>query len=327
MNKTSPLLRVEDLTVSFRSGSGWKPVIEGVSFEIERGEIMGLVGESGSGKSITSLAIMGLLPKGLARIDSGRVLFGDRDLTSLPDRELRKLRGARLGMVFQEPLTSLNPVFTIGQQITAALRQHTGMGRAEARTRAADLLERVGIPEPGRRLSAYPFQLSGGMRQRALIALAISCSPELLIADEPTTALDVTIQAQILDLLRDLRRDMGLSILFITHDLAVIAELCDTVAVFYAGEVQEKGPAGTLFRAPAHPYSQGLLGCIPDGRHSGELKVIPGMPPPRIDVIPGCRFAPRCEHATEICRTRHPELERRPQAGDVRCLRWKEIAA
>lgn len=325
MSETKPFLSVQNLSVSFRTDAGPIDVIEGVSFDIQRGEIMGLVGESGSGKSVTSLAIMGLLPRGIAQPSGGRIELDGVDLLSLPERDMRKLRGPRIGMIFQEPLTALNPVFTIGSQIISAIRAHENVSRREARERAVQLLQRVGIPAPEKRLDAYPFQLSGGMRQRALIAMAIAWSPDLLIADEPTTALDVTIQAQILDLLQDLRREMGISILFITHDLAVIAELCDSVAVFYAGEVQEKGPVGEVFSRPRHPYTRGLLSCIPDAALGARLTAIEGRPPAHPKELPGCRFAPRCTDASLSCSSAHPELEELNGGQQIRCLKWKEL--
>lgn len=321
------LLDVEDLSVSFRTDSGWANVIEGVSFQIRKGEILGLVGESGSGKSVTALVVMGLLPRGISRINKGRVRFDGQDLLSLPTARMRELRGPRMGMIFQEPLTALNPVFTIGSQIVAGIRAHENVSHREAHERGVELLRRVGIPEPAKRMGAYPFQLSGGMRQRALIAMAISCSPELLIADEPTTALDVTIQAQILDLLRQVRDETGISILFITHDLAVISELCDSVAVFYAGEMQEKGPIGQVFSAPSHPYTRGLLSCIPDVVQGTRLTTIEGRPPVRLDGIPGCRFQPRCPHAIDLCGDVHPPIRRSGNGVDTRCLRLGEIGA
>ena len=321
---TTPYLSVQDLSVSFRTDTGRVNVIEGVSFDIRRGEIMGLVGESGSGKSVTSLAIMGLLPQGIAKPSGGRILLDGTDLLALPENEVRKLRGSRMGMIFQEPLTALNPVFTIGAQIMSAILAHEDVSRREAHARAVALLRRVGIPAPEKRMDAYPFQLSGGMRQRALIAMAISCSPDLLIADEPTTALDVTIQAQILDLLKELRDDLGISILFITHDLAVISELCDSVAVFYAGEVQERGPVHEVFARPNHPYTRGLLSCIPGVTPGARLKAIEGRPPSRPGDLPGCRFAPRCGDAVPHCSRQHPVLE---PAGrlQIRCHPGKEL--
>ena len=321
------LLRVEDLSVSFRTDHGSANVVQGVSFTIRRGEIMGLVGESGSGKSVTALVVMGLLPQGIAKVSSGKVLFDGQNLVTMPERAMRKLRGPRIGMIFQEPLTALNPVFTIGSQIAAGIRAHEPVTGQQAHERAIQLLQRVGIPEPARRMDAYPFQLSGGMRQRAMIAMAIACSPDLLIADEPTTALDVTIQAQILDLLREIRDEMGISILFITHDLAVISELCDSVAVFYAGELQEKGEVRQVFSAPRHPYTSGLLSCIPDVARGTRLTAVEGRPPARLSEVPGCRFAPRCSHAIDLCSKVHPSIQSIAGGRETRCFRWQEIQA
>ncbi|BEV46119.1 ABC transporter ATP-binding protein [Afipia carboxidovorans] len=326
-NQDDILLSVEDLSVAFRTDHGSANVVQGVSFKIRRGEIMGLVGESGSGKSVTALVVMGLLPQAIAKVSSGRVLFDGKDLTRMPERDMRKLRGPRIGMIFQEPLTALNPVFTVGSQIIAGILAHEPVSKQEAHARAVQLLQRVGIPEPARRMDAYPFQLSGGMRQRAMIAMAIACSPDLLIADEPTTALDVTIQAQILDLLREIRDEMGISILFITHDLAIISELCDSVAVFYAGEMQERGSVRQVFAAPHHPYTSGLLSCIPDVARGERLKAIEGHPPARLSDVPGCRFAPRCPNAIDLCSQVHPSIERLPDGAETRCFRWKEIQA
>jgi len=321
------LLSIEDLSVAFKTDHGTANVVQGVSFKIRRGEIMGLVGESGSGKSVTALVVMGLLPQAIAKVSSGRVLFDGHDLTKMSDRDMRKLRGPRIGMIFQEPLTALNPVFTVGSQIVAGILAHEAVTRQEAHARAVQLLRRVGIPEPERRMEAYPFQMSGGMRQRAMIAMAIACSPDLLIADEPTTALDVTIQAQILDLLREIRDEMGISILFITHDLAIISELCDSVAVFYAGEMQERGSVRQVFSNPRHPYTNGLLSCIPDVARGERLKAIEGRPPVRLNEVPGCRFAPRCPSAIDLCSQMHPSIDYLPDGAETRCFRWKEIQA
>ena len=326
-NQDDILLSVEDLSVAFRTDHGSANVVQGVSFNIRRGEIMGLVGESGSGKSVTALVVMGLLPQAIAKVSSGRVVFDGQDLTRMSERDMRKLRGPRIGMIFQEPLTALNPVVTVGSQIISGILAHEPVSKQEAHARAVQLLQRVGIPEPARRMDAYPFQLSGGMRQRAMIAMAIACSPDLLIADEPTTALDVTIQAQILDLLQEIRDEMGISILFITHDLAIISELCDSVAVFYAGEMQERGSVRQVFAVPRHPYTSGLLSCIPDVARGERLKAIEGHPPARLSDVPGCRFAPRCPNAIDLCSQVHPSIERLPDGAQTRCFRWREVQA
>jgi oligopeptide/dipeptide ABC transporter ATP-binding protein len=323
----SVLLSVDNLSVEFSTDSGPIRVIDDVSFSLKRSEILGLVGESGSGKSVTSLAIMRLLPKRIARVSSGKVMFGGQDLLTLADRDMQKVRGNRIGMIFQEPLTALNPVFTVGQQIIAAIKSHEHVSTTEAKARAVSLLTQVGIPSPLERMQAYPFHMSGGMRQRVLIAMAIASRPDMLIADEPTTALDVTIQAQILDLLRKIRDETGIAVLFITHDLAVISELCDSVAVFYAGEIQEKGHVDEVFSDPRHPYTRGLLSCIPDPQSGEPLTAIEGRPPAAMKVRTGCQFASRCVYAQASCSTVHPALETAAPGLEVRCLRWQELQA
>jgi len=319
------LLQVENLTVEFRVDDGTVKAVDGVNFSIRRGEILGLVGESGSGKSVTSLAIMGLLPPRVARVTGGRILFDGQDLLRLPAGDLRGLRGNRFGMIFQEPLSALNPVFTVGHQIITGIRAHERVSRAAARSRAIELLSIVHIADAARSVDAYPFQMSGGMRQRVLIAMALASQPDLLIADEPTTALDVTIQAQILDLLREIREKTGVAILFITHDLAVIAELCDCVAVLYAGEVQERGPVSSVFATPRHPYTRGLFSCIADPSSGKRMVPIEGRPPLLAEALPGCRFAPRCTYASPSCGEIHPTIEIVETDREVRCLRWQEI--
>jgi len=301
------LLDVQGLTVSLPRST---PVAD-LSFSVDRGETVAIVGESGSGKSLTALALLGLLPAA-ARVLSGKILFQERDLTQLPDRELRNLRGRDIAMIFQEPMTSLNPVISIGRQIVEVLRQHQSLKRGTERNRAVELLDLVRIPEPHRRFDDYPHQLSGGMRQRVMIAIAIACSPKLLIADEPTTALDVTIQAQVLDLLDRLRRDLDMGLLLITHDLAVVAEWADRIVVMYAGRKVEEAPFGTLFASPVHPYTRGLLNASPRlaaGQHytRGKLTEIPGSITSAAGE-PGCAFLPRCREALGSCRTRVPPL-------------------
>ncbi|WP_116113148.1 ABC transporter ATP-binding protein [Amycolatopsis ruanii] len=314
------LLQVRDLSVVF-SRKGTRPftAVDGVSFDVEPGRTVGLVGESGSGKSVTALAIMGLLPKRGAKV-TGEVRFEDTDLLRLSDRQLRDRRGRDLGMVFQDPLSSLNPVIPIGLQITEVLERHRKMDRKQARVEAVDLLDRVGIPDPNRRLSEYPHQLSGGMRQRALIAIALACRPRLLIADEPTTALDVTIQAQILALLSELVRDTGTALIMITHDLGVVAGLCDEVNVMYGGRVVERAERHALFASARHPYTHGLLASIPrlDAPRGEKLVPIKGSVADNIPWSQGCAFAPRCPNALDLCREVTPELE--PDAdGMLRC--------
>ena len=305
MGAERPLLSVEGLGVAM----GGVPVLEDVSFAIAPGETLGLVGESGCGKSVTALSIMRLLPEPPARIASGRIVFDGTDLLDLDAERLRSIRGDRIAMIFQEPMTSLNPVFTIGDQIGESLIVHRGASRAAARAEAARLLDLVGIPAAASRLDRYPHELSGGQRQRAMIAIALACKPRLLIADEPTTALDVTVQAQILDLIARLRRELGMAVLLITHDLGVVAEFCDRVAVMYAGRIVEEAPATALFAAPGHRYTEALLRSMPAANAPGrDLPSIPGSVPPPAARGAGCVFAPRCGFATPRCRAELPPL-------------------
>jgi len=321
------LLEVKELRVEFSTDEGRARAVDGVSFRLREGEALGIVGESGCGKTVTSLALMGLVPSPPGRVLEGSsIRFRGRELVGAGERTLRSLRGNEMAMIFQEPMTSLNPVFTVGSQISEALRQHRGMGRRAATARAEELLREVGISEPARRLGEYPHQLSGGMRQRVMIAMALSCEPALLIADEPTTALDVTIQAQILDLLSELRRRRGMGILLVTHDLGVVAEVCDRVAVMYAGQVVEEGPVEGLFRDPRHPYTRGLLDSLPriDTRGS-RLRPIPGVVPSASRWPPGCRFRERCRHAWERCAAEPPPLHPVvPTAGERASRCWLE---
>ncbi|MEP7158143.1 MAG: ABC transporter ATP-binding protein, partial [Chloroflexota bacterium] len=293
------LLDVRDLRTSFKLREGSVRAVTGISFSVRRGEILGLVGESGCGKTVTSLSVLRLIaPPGV--IESGQVLFDGKDLLTYNDDQMREIRGNRISMIFQQPTSALNPVLRVGYQIGEVLEAHRHMKRKAARERAMEMMRMVGIPDPKRRIDAYPHEMSGGMAQRVMIAMALACEPELLIADEPTTALDVTIQAQILDLLRRLQRETGTAIVLITHDLGVVAEMCDRVAVMYAGEIIEQTDTRTLFRKPLHPYTQGLIGSVPIlGQPKTELSVIPGMVPNLIDLPPGCRFAPRCEARVE----------------------------
>ncbi|QCN99800.1 ABC transporter ATP-binding protein (plasmid) [Azospirillum argentinense] len=310
----TPILEVEGLCVDIPTPAGTLHAVRDVSFRVGKGEILCIVGESGCGKSLTSLALMDLLP-GRARREARRLFFAGTDLGTLSPRAMRNLRGNRMAMIFQEPMTSLNPAFTIGNQMAEALRCHTRASAAEARERAAELLALVGVPAGRDRLNQYPHQLSGGLRQRVMIAMALMGSPDLLIADEPTTALDVTIQAQILHLLEDLRDRTGLSIVLITHDLGVVAQLADRVVVMYAGSVVEEGPVDEVFGRPAHPYTRGLLECIPvPGRTppGSLLGSIPGVVPSLIGAIPGCPFAARCSFAADACLTRQPPLRPAP---------------
>ncbi|QCI65896.1 ABC transporter ATP-binding protein [Phreatobacter stygius] len=304
--KKAPLLSVENLTVSVRSSAGWTPIVRDLSIEVAPGETLCLVGESGCGKSVTALAVMGLLPRG-ARIDAGRILLDGRDIANLDEPALRDLRGRDIAMIFQEPMTSLNPVLTIGEQVGEALIRHEGLSGRAARQRTFDLFERVRLPDAARRISAYPHQLSGGMRQRVMIAMALACKPKLLIADEPTTALDVTIQAQILALMAEIRAELGTAIIFITHDLGVVAEVADRVAVLYAGKVVEETDVFSLFDNARHPYTRGLMRSTPrltagQARDASfRLTEIRGTVPPPTDLPEGCAFQPRCERASDRC--------------------------
>ena len=313
------LLSVEGLQTHFETGQGVLRAVDGVSFSIERGEVLGLVGESGCGKSVTSLSIMRLVPPP-GRVAAGRVLFEGENLLAKDAEAMRRVRGARIAMIFQEPMTSLNPVFSIGDQIASAILAHSGAGRREAWTRIVEMLDLVQIPSPRQRARDFPHQLSGGLRQRAMIAMALASGPALLIADEPTTALDVTIQAQILDLLRRLQAERGMAVLLITHDLGVVAELCHRVAVIYAGRIVEMAPVTSLFARPLHPYTRGLLQCLPHPSRFGQpLASIEGVPPDLRQRGAGCRFAPRCSYAVAACLRDEPTLEEREPGHFVAC--------
>jgi len=314
-----PLLRVENLRTWFASEAGPIRAVDGVDFELDRGRTLGVVGESGSGKSVTALSVMGLIERPGQIREGSRILFEQRDLVRLEQRELERIRGNEISMIFQEPMSSLNPVYAVGAQIAEAVRTHRDVGRREAAERAVEMLELVGISEPRRRSRDYPHQLSGGMRQRVMIAMALACDPKLIIADEPTTALDVTIQAQILDLLIGLRERLGMSILLITHDLGVVAEMCDEVVVMYAGRVVERGGVREVFASPQHPYTEALLQSIPvlGMTQSAPLRVIRGSVPSPLDWPPGCRFAPRCDHAFARCDEQPPLFA--SAAGEAAC--------
>ena len=307
----TPVLEVRDLGVTIGTDEGPVLAVDGLSFDMAAGEVVALVGESGCGKSMTALAIMGLLPPAAAR--RGSVRLAGRELTALDSRAMRDVRGREIAMVFQEPMTSLNPAFTVGYQIAEVLRRHQGLSRRAATARAVELLDRVRIPAPAARIGEYPHQMSGGMRQRVMIAMAVACNPKVLIADEPTTALDVTIQAQVLDIMRELRADLGTAILLITHDLGVVADIADRVEIMYAGTHAESAPAGELFAAPGHPYTTGLLGAVPrPGLPAGDdrkrLQEIPGMVPTVRERAAACVFAPRCGRADAGCRAARPVL-------------------
>jgi oligopeptide/dipeptide ABC transporter ATP-binding protein len=320
------LLDVRDLTTSFRTGSGEVTAIENLTFSLEKGEILGIVGESGSGKSVTALAIMGLLPRPSARILGGSIRFENQDLLNLSDRAMQRLRGPGMAMVFQEPMTSLNPVFTVGEQIMETIRAHESLSQKDSFTRAVGMLEKVGIPSAAARMADYPHQLSGGQRQRVMLAIALVCRPRLLIADEPTTALDVTIQAQILDLLMDLRDEFGMAIMIITHNMGVIAETADRVMVMYAGRAAEYAPVARLFDHPMHPYTRGLLSCVPTlDQDQDRLVAIPGNLPEPSRRPPGCRFSVRCDHAIPACSDAIPLLRTVEQNHTAACIRVGDI--
>ncbi|HKN02268.1 MAG TPA: ABC transporter ATP-binding protein [Candidatus Binataceae bacterium] len=318
----APLLEVKLLHTSFFTDAGEVRAVDGVSFSVEPGKLMGLVGESGSGKTATVLSIMRLLPES-ARITGGEILFEGHDLLKLPEPEMRAVRGARIAMIFQEPMTSLNPVFTIGSQVGEAIRLHQKTGRHETRERVIEALRMVGIADPERRIDDYPHRLSGGMRQRVMIAMALSCNPRLLIADEPTTALDVTIQAQILDLIRELQERLKLAVILVTHDLGIVNEYADDVTILYAARVMEQAPSAELFRNPLNPYTKGLLASIPgiDGTPRHRLQAIPGTIPSALRPPSGCRFHPRCPLAIPACAATDPPLEMKAPGHHVACLR------
>ncbi|MDA8050780.1 MAG: ABC transporter ATP-binding protein [Rhodospirillales bacterium] len=327
MRPPAPLLAVEDLHTHFFTAEGTVRAVDGVSFSIAPGETLGIVGESGCGKSVTALSILRLLPRKGARITAGSIRFEGRDLVALTEAEMRQIRGNRIAMIFQEPMTSLNPVHTIGGQISEAVRIHQKLSPARARTRATEMLRLVHIPDAPRRLADYPHQFSGGMRQRAMIAMALACNPKLLIADEPTTALDVTIQAQILRLMLELKERIGAAVMLITHDLGVVAETCQRVIVMYAGRTVEEAPVLELFDHPAHPYTRGLLASIPHraGGHR-RLAEIPGIVPSLREPIAGCAFAPRCPMAIERCRNEAPAMLPLATGHHAACFRAGEIA-
>jgi peptide/nickel transport system ATP-binding protein len=314
------LLGVRELSTHFASPQGIVAAVDSVSFDLRRGETLGLVGESGCGKSVTALSLIRLVPPP-GRIVSGSVLFEGRDLLQISEAEIRRVRGGRIGMIFQDPMTSLNPALTIGEQIAEAAREHLTLSRRAANALAVELLEKVGIPRPRLRARDYPHHFSGGMRQRAMIAMALACDPPLLVADEPTTALDVTIQAQILDLIKGLSEAFGLAVLLITHDLGIAAGMCDRVIVMYAGRIVEDGEVTELFEGPQMPYTNGLLKSIPrmESERSRSLYAIEGFPPDLADLVTGCRFAPRCPHARDVCVSQEPSLTTRSPTHLARC--------
>lgn len=316
------VLDVKDLRTVFQTGQGQIHAVNSVSFDLKPGELLGVVGESGSGKSVTMMSLIGLLPSPPAMIEGGQVSFDGMDLLRASDDELRSVRGASIGFIFQDPMTSLNPVFTVGFQLMEPLRKHMGMTHAEARGRAAELLSLVGIADPEKRLSDFPHQFSGGMRQRVMIAIALACDPKVLIADEPTTALDVTIQAQIIDLMKDLRRKLGMAIIWITHDLGVIAGIADRVMVMYGGQVVEQAPVDELFANPQHPYTRALLQTVPNirGDRAQRLRVIEGQPPILLGTPKQCSYQARCTHAFDRCRQSDPRRQPVNPEHDVACF-------
>jgi oligopeptide/dipeptide ABC transporter ATP-binding protein len=321
------LLRIDDLRVDFATDHGWANVVNGVSFGVGENEVVGLVGESGSGKTVTGLSVLGLVPSPPGRKSGGHIWYRGEDLTEVSSERLRQVRGNEISMIFQEPMTSLNPAFTVGDQIAETYRRHRGVSRKAAMTRAVEVLDLVGIPNARQRAREYPHEFSGGMRQRVMIAMALCCDPKLLIADEPTTALDVTVQAQILELLVSMRDELGMGIIFITHDLGVVAEICDRVVVMYAGEVVETSPADALFGQPRQPYTEGLLSAMPQlGSRSGRLASIPGRTPEPWAMPEGCRFHPRCPYQEERCTTGPVLLEPVGVGREARCIRTDELA-
>jgi peptide/nickel transport system ATP-binding protein len=318
------LLDVKNLKTYFFTDEGVVRAVDGVDMHIDKGETLGVVGESGCGKSVTALSVMKLIPQPPGKIVEGQIVYAGQDLVDLPANRMRKIRGKEISMIFQEPMTSLNPVFTCGEQIAEALRLHEGLGRREAMAKTVDMLKLVHIPNAERRVKEYPHQLSGGMRQRVMIAMALSCNPKLLIADEPTTALDVTIQAQILELLNELKAKLHMAVMLITHDMGVIAETAQRVVVMYAAKVAEEAPVGDLFKEPLHPYTQGLLRSIPridlDAKEKRRLEAIPGtVPTLRGNIAPGCRFAPRCPFTKPVCTEKDPVLKEVKPGHKVSC--------
>ena len=314
------LLEVKDLKTYFFTHEGTVKAVDGINLKVNKGETLGLVGESGCGKSVTALSIMRLIPSPPGKVVGGKIHFEGKNLLELNEKEMRKIRGRKISMIFQEPMTSLDPMFTIGDEIAEVIKLHQGLNKDEARKKAIESLKIVGMPDPEKRINEYPHELSGGMRQRAMIAMALSCNPALLIADEPTTALDVTIQAQILRLIDELRKKFGTSVLLITHDLGVIAETCDNVAVMYAGHIVEHTDVNTLFRNPMHPYTKGLMKSIPRLDIDAErLEIIRGLVPNLLDMPPGCPFQPRCDFCSEVCTKKLPKLVEAEKNHLVRC--------
>lgn len=328
MNDENAVLEVRDLCVQFNTVEGTVQAINHLSYTLHKGEKLGIVGESGSGKSVSSLAIMQLIPNPPGKITGGEIIYKDKDLVSLPEKEMEKIRGNEISMIFQEPMTSLNPIIRCGAQIAESLMLHSGMDKKTAMREAIRIMDDVGIANPVARAYEYPHQLSGGMRQRVMIAMALACKPNILIADEPTTALDVTIQAQILDLIRQMNKGLGTSVLFITHDLGVVRELCDTVIIMYTGRIMEKAPVDKIFSEPLHPYTKGLLAAIPRiTKERSKLETIEGSVPNPTEKITGCSFRPRCPYATERCAQEEPLVVQIDSDRQVKCWQYVQTAA
>ncbi|MBC5659162.1 ABC transporter ATP-binding protein [Anaerosacchariphilus sp. NSJ-68] len=323
MSQSEPILEIKDLCVEFQTVEGTVHAVDHLNYTLHKGEKLGIVGESGSGKSVSSLGMMQLIPNPPGRITGGEILYHGKDLVKASEKEMQKIRGNEISMIFQEPMTSLNPIIKCGKQIAESLRLHRGMKKKEAMEEAVQMMHAVGIANPEVRAHEYPHQMSGGMRQRVMIAMALACQPQILIADEPTTALDVTIQAQILDLIRELNESMGTSVVFITHDLGVVSELCDTVIVMYTGHIVEQAPVKELFENPKHPYTRGLLNAIPRiTKERNPLETIEGMVPNPNERIEGCSFSPRCPYATDQCRKAEPPMTELPDGRLVRCWQY-----
>jgi oligopeptide/dipeptide ABC transporter ATP-binding protein len=326
MSQEDLILEIRDLCVEFQTVEGTVQAVNHLSYKLRKGEKLGIVGESGSGKSVSSLGMLRLIPNPPGRITGGEILYKGQDLVKAPKKEMQRIRGNEISMIFQEPMTSLNPIIKCGKQIAESLRLHRGMNKKEAMEEAVRLMQSVGIANPAQRAHEYPHQMSGGMRQRVMIAMALACEPQILIADEPTTALDVTIQAQILDLIRDLNERMGTSVIFITHDLGVVSELCDTVLVMYTGRIVEQAPVLELFETPKHPYTVGLLEAIPRiTKQRAPLQTIEGTVPNPTERIEGCSFSPRCPYATEQCRQKEPPEVQLSEHRRVRCWRYQSV--
>lgn len=324
-----PLLKVENLKVSFKIKKQKTAAVEDVNFSLDEGKIIGIVGESGCGKSVTATSILRLMPPSLCEIDeNSKILFQGKDLSKASNAEMRDVRGNKISMIFQEPMTSLNPVYTIGAQMVEMLQTHQKISKHDAMQKSIEMLEKVGIPSPEQRIKEYPHQLSGGMRQRVMIAMALSCNPKLLIADEPTTALDVTIQAQILELMKKLKDSHDMGIILITHDLGIVADFCDRVLIFYTGQIVESAPVRDLFREPLHPYTKGLIRALPKiSEQTDRLEAIEGMVPDADQMPEGCHFHPRCPYATDRCRKEAPALTQTPDGRCVRCFLYGEVTA